>query len=158
MMRARRHQRLSPALSPGVRLGRLAVTASFFLMQNDVQRLSAGRWPLLGPWLRSSALPVFAVLSVLMAIAWRAVREWLAEYVSYAAQGVARAQHAANEPALPRWRIHPIRPPRALFGLAFESRPPPLPAQLAVTAGIRPQARPVDAYQEEVWRQISSPM
>jgi hypothetical protein len=104
------------------------VTATFFLVQSDVQRFSSGRWPLLGPWLHSSALPVFAVLSVLMAIAWRAVRRWLAEYERFAAQAVAQARRVPYPLPAPRAQASSRRAPRTLFGLAFESRPPPLPA------------------------------
>jgi hypothetical protein len=105
-----------------------SVTATFFLVQSDVQRFSRGRWPLLAPWLHSSALPVFAVLSVLMAIAWRAVRGWLAEYERFAAQAVAQARRVLYPLPAPRAQAASRRAPRTLFGLAFESRPPPLPA------------------------------
>jgi hypothetical protein len=105
------------------------LTATIYLVQTDVERLSAGRWPLLGPWLHSSALPAFAVLAVLMAILWRSVAAWLSDYESYADELVARAQRLAASwlprPPKPRdWAA----PPRRLFGLAFESRPPPFPA------------------------------
>jgi hypothetical protein len=122
-----RFPKLRLGLSPRLWLLCFAVTATFFLVQSDVQRVSEGRWPLLGPWLHSSALPVFAVLSVLMAIAWRAVRHWLAEYERYAAQAVARAERVDDPPPAARAKACRSRAPRALFGLAFESRPPPLP-------------------------------
>ena len=45
----------------------------------DRRRAAAsGRWPLFAPWLHTSALPVFAVLAVLVALAWSAVASWLA--------------------------------------------------------------------------------
>jgi uncharacterized membrane protein YhhN len=84
----------------------------------------------LWPWLHTSALPVFAVLSVLVALAWSAVSRWLNEYERYARDTCSRAERLATATALvltqPRTRVE--LPPRKLFGLVFESRPPPLPA------------------------------
>jgi hypothetical protein len=106
-----------------------ALTATLYLVQTDAEQLTAGRWPLLGPWLHSSALPVFAVLSVLMALVWRAVAEWLSDYERYAHSLAARARRLASDPASSSWPgSASARPPRQLFGLSFESRPPPLPA------------------------------
>jgi hypothetical protein len=70
------------------------------------------------------------VLSVLVALAWSAVSRWLNEYERYAHDTYARAGRLAAVSAPPRsqptGRV-PL-PPRKLFGLAFESRPPPLAA------------------------------
>ena len=60
----------------------------------------SGRWPLLSPWLHSSALPVFAVLAVLCAIVWGAVRGWLADYEEYAQATVDRALRLVGRGAL----------------------------------------------------------
>jgi len=110
-------------------LASFVLTATLYLVQTDAEQLSAGRWPLLGPWLHSSALPVFAVLSVLMALIWRAVADWLSEYEHYAQSLAARARRLAAVAPPPRSRLfESASAPRQLFGLAFESRPPPLRA------------------------------
>ena len=118
-------------LSPRLWLAFFVVTALIYLVQVDAEGLSAGRWPVLGPWLHSSALPVFAVLSVFAALAWRAVARWLTDYEQYAEATVAHARRlACTGGTLPVARMpHGVeRPPRSRFGLAFESRPPPVPA------------------------------
>jgi len=129
----RRPHRAAPRLrlSLSLRLwaGMFALTSVIYLVQADSQSVSGGSWRLLGPWLHTSALPVFAVLSVGVAVVWRAVQEWLSEYENYAAATVAQAQRVESS-APPT--IRPARAgaaaPRQLFGLAFECRPPPLPA------------------------------
>jgi hypothetical protein len=122
--------RLRLDLSPRLWALAFLTTSSFYLVQNDAEQASSGRWPLLAPWLHSSALPVFAVLAVLVALAWSAVASWLREYERYAEDTCARAGRVgrrAEPPRVPHAR--PVAPaPRELFGLAFESRPPPLPA------------------------------
>jgi hypothetical protein len=127
--RARR-PRLRVTLSPRLKLGFFVVTAVIYLVQTDAEGAAVGRWPLLSPWLHSSALPVFAVLAVLCALVWGAVRGWLADYEDYAIASVARALRLAGRAAPPVSRPHVVLsvPPRRIFGLAFESRPPPLPA------------------------------
>lgn len=114
-------------LSPRLWLGSFVVTSSIFLVQTDAERLSAGRWPLLAPWLHTSALPVFAVLAVLVAMVYRAVARWLTEYELYARETVAFASGVAvGELATPRPVRRDVISPRALFGLSLESRPPPI--------------------------------
>jgi hypothetical protein len=106
------------------------LTAGFYLVQTDTERFAAGNWPLMSPWLHTSALSVFAVLSVLVALLYAAVSRWLAEYERYAEDTAAAAHsllRAVRLFACPRARSHGD-PPRRLFGLAFESRPPPVPA------------------------------
>jgi hypothetical protein len=120
--------RMHLELSPRLWLGSFLVTASIFLVQTDAERLASGRWPLLAPWLHTSALPVFAVLAVVIAVVYRAVARWLTEYETYARATAAFASRlpsgqSSAHPA-PRDEI----PPRLLFGLVFESRPPPAPA------------------------------
>ena len=61
-----------------------ALTAGFYLVQTDSERFAAGRWPLMSPWLHTSALSVFAVLSVLVALLHGAVSRWLSDYERYA--------------------------------------------------------------------------
>ncbi len=106
------------------------LTSVIYLVQADAEGAAAGRWPLLSPWLHSSALPVFAVLAVLCAFVWDVVQRWLADYEEYAQSEVARALRLGCSPAphVPRPRVDIAFPPRSIFGLAFESRPPPLPA------------------------------
>jgi len=100
-------------------------------VQTDAEQIASGRWPLLAPWLHTSALPVFAVLAVLVALAWSAVASWLREYERYAADTCALADRLGRAGPLPlrtaRTETAAI-PPRKLFGLALASRPPPLPA------------------------------
>jgi hypothetical protein len=118
-------------LSPRLWLASFAVTSSIFLVQTDAEQMAVGRWPLLAPWLHTSALPVFAVLAVLIALVWGAVARWLADYERYAEATVAHARRVAAAPNLPApvRRLRDARiAPRRLFGLAFESRPPPVPA------------------------------
>ena len=54
--RARR-PRLRVTLSPRLTLTFFAVTAVIYLVQADAEGVAAGRWPLVSPWLHSSALP-----------------------------------------------------------------------------------------------------
>jgi hypothetical protein len=105
-----------------------AFTSVLYLVQRDAEGAELGRWPLLSPWLHSSALPAFAVIGVVCAIAWSAVRTWLADYEEHAQATASRAMlwvgHAPVRVARPRTPV--VTPPRHIFGLAFESRPPPL--------------------------------
>jgi hypothetical protein len=118
-------------LSPRLWLAAFLATSVLYLAQTDAEQVASGRWPLLAPWLHSSALPVFAVLAVLVALAWGAVASWLSAYERYAEATCARAGRLVRAGTLPP-RIARTEtaaaPPRKLFGLAFESRPPPLPA------------------------------
>jgi len=116
-------------LSPRLWLNTFAGTACFYLVQSDAEAASAGHLHLFAPWLHSSALPVFAVLSVLVALVYRGVSRWLADYESYAEETAAYARSlAASVPVVvPRRLRSDAVPPRRLFGLAFESRPPPVP-------------------------------
>lgn len=126
----RRSPRVRIELSPRLWLLSFVGTASLYLVQTDAEHADAGPWTLLGPWLHSSALPVFAVLAVVVAVVLRAGAAWLADYEKLAAQAVAFARRltAPGPPPSPRRRSADSRAPRSRFGLAFESRPPPLPA------------------------------
>jgi hypothetical protein len=118
--------RVRITLSPRLWLVFFAVTAAIYLVQADAEGAAAGRWPLLSPWLHSSALPVFAVLAVLCALVWAAVRGWLADYEEYAQATVAHALRLVGRALrVRRPRVVFSIPPRRIFGLAFESRPPP---------------------------------
>jgi hypothetical protein len=127
---AREMPRLRIALSPRLWLASFAVTSVIYLVQMDAEGLSAGRWPLLSPWLHTSALPVFAVLAVFVAFVWGIVADWLSAYERFAAATVAHARAAAarTEVLDLRRAAETSATPRQLFGLAFESRPPPLAA------------------------------
>jgi hypothetical protein len=106
------------------------VTAGTYLVHTDAARIASGRWALFFPLVHSSALPVFAVLAVLMALAWSAVQRWLADYERYAEDAARRAHRLV--------RVRPVRaifphvvlavPPRRLFGFVLDSRPPPAAA------------------------------
>jgi hypothetical protein len=124
--RPTRVPRVRVVFSPRLWLASFLATSLFYLVQTDAEQLSTGQWWLLSPWLHTSALPVFAVLAVLVAVVWGAVAGWLADYERFAEATVAHAHRAirAAQP-LPIRRTTDARPPRRLFGLAFESRPPP---------------------------------
>lgn len=124
-----RAPRVRLELSPRLWLLSFLVTSLIYLVQMDAERISVGRWPLLAPWLHTSALPVFAVLSVVVALVYRTVQRWLGDYETYAAETAARASRlvTGSLPA-PRSGRTERATPRSLFGLAFESRPPPAPA------------------------------
>jgi hypothetical protein len=124
--RPTRAPRVRVVLSPRLWLASFLATALFYLVQTDAEQLSTGQWRLLSPWLHTSALPVFAVLAVLVAVVWGAVAGWLADYERFAEAVVAHAHRAVRvSKPLPIRRTADARPPRRLFGLAFESRPPP---------------------------------
>ena len=125
-----RSPRLRPGLSPRVWAASFAATSTIYLVHAEADRAAAGRWPLLAPWLHTYALPVFAGLSVLVAVAWR-LASWLGDVEEFAGRTLARARRLLAPVArLPRRRPLPIddAAPRRRFGLAFESRPPPFPA------------------------------
>jgi hypothetical protein len=121
----RRAPRVRLDLKPRLVVAAFLATSLLYLVQTDAERVASGRWPLLAPWLHTSALPVFAVLAVVVALVYGAVARWLADYERYASEIVRAVSLSGSE--LPR---HP-RPssqgsaPRRLFGLSFESRPPP---------------------------------
>jgi hypothetical protein len=127
---ARAFPKVRLALSPRLWLLSFVATSVLYLVQTDSESAATGRWPLLAPWLHTSALPVFAVLSVLVAICWSAICRWLAEYERYARDTVAQARLLVGTAAVPAPHAAPVSAsaPRRLFGLSFESRPPPLPA------------------------------
>jgi hypothetical protein len=92
-------------------------TTGVFLLQTNAKHAAV----------HSSALPVFAVLAVFVAVLYRAAEQWLGDYERIAAVAVAVLQRvAAHRPPLDRAHSRAEVSPRRLFGLAFESRPPPL--------------------------------
>jgi hypothetical protein len=118
--------RLRLTLSPRLWLAFFVIPSVLYLAQAQAEQLG-GRWALLAPWLHSSALPVFAVLAVLMALAWGAVQGWLADYERYAEDAAEQARRLGTRtPTAVSFPLFVLAiPPRRLFGLAFESRPPP---------------------------------
>jgi hypothetical protein len=111
-------------LSPRLWLAVFVLTALIYLAQAHAEGVGGG---VFYPWLHSSALPIFAVLAVLVAFVWGAVERWLSDYERYAERAVAAARRLV---ATAGPRLHAaeasLANPRRLFGLAFESRPPPL--------------------------------
>jgi hypothetical protein len=122
--------RVRAMLSWRLWLAFFAVTATTYLAHVDAARIASGRWALFSPWVHSSALPVFAVLSVLLAVVWSAVQRWLADYEQYAEDAVrlARSLVRARPPAAVFPRVVLAVPPRRLFGRVLDSRPPPASA------------------------------
>jgi hypothetical protein len=125
-----RSPRLRPGLSPRVWLATFGASSFVYLLHADAGSAADGRWPLLAPWLHTYALPVFAVLSVLVALVWR-FAGWLYEIEEFANRTLARVRRILTAgTVVPRRRPRPSDDagPRRRFGLSFESRPPPLPA------------------------------
>ncbi len=125
----RRSPRLRAGLSPRVWFASFLGTTLLYLVHADADGAVAGRFSGLSPLLHGYALPVFAVLSVLVALAWR-LAGWLHAVEDYADRTLARARRVLT--AVLRDRDAHARPtddagPRRRFGRAFESRPPPLP-------------------------------
>jgi hypothetical protein len=115
--------RMRVELSARLWLASFVATSVIYLVQMDAE----GHMSLLAPWLHTSALPVFAVLSVLVAMLYRSVELWLRDYERLAAHAVACMRRIANRRPIPAG-VYTDAAPRHLFGLAFESRPPPLSA------------------------------
>jgi hypothetical protein len=100
-----------------------------YLVQTNGERLG-GHVPAFDPWLHTYALPVFALLAVLVSVAW-GVRRWLGDVEEHAFRTLDRARRilGASLPHLPRQsRPADDTAPRRRFGLSLDSRPPPLPA------------------------------
>lgn len=123
----RRSPRLRRGLSPRVWLAAFVGTTLLYAVHIDADGALAGRFSGFSPLLHGYALPVFAVLAVLVAFAWR-FAGWLHDVEDYARGTLARARRVLT--AVLRRRPAHSRPtddsgPRRRFGLAFESRPPP---------------------------------
>src|SRR5919204_1196703 len=95
--RPARAPRVRVVLSARLWLAAFVVTALFYLVQTDAEEISSGRWPLLPPRLHTSALPVFAVLAVFVAVVWGAVAGWLADYERFAEANGARADRGVHD-------------------------------------------------------------
>ena len=130
------HERLSPRLVRGLSLriwlSAFAATSIVYLVHADADGIAAGRWPLFAPWLHTYALPIFACLSVVIALVWQ-FASWLYEVEEYAVRTIARARRILTAAlsactTCTYTRAGDDTAPRRRFGLSFESRPPPLPA------------------------------
>jgi hypothetical protein len=127
---AERAPRVRVVVSPRLWLCSFAGTSLIYLFQTDAERVSTtGQWPLIAAWLHTSALPVFAVLSVVVAVIYSAVARWLADYEDYARTVAERASRLGGYVASAK-RPKPCAQtsPRGRFGVAFEVRPPPVTA------------------------------
>jgi hypothetical protein len=94
-------------------------TTAVFLLQTNAEHGAV----------HSSAIPIFAVLAVFVAVIYRSAERWLGDYERIAAVAVALCQRVAThrEPVDCAASAEAASP-RRLFGIAFESRPPPAPA------------------------------
>jgi hypothetical protein len=120
----RRTPKLRPQLSFNVWLAAFLSTAVVYLVQTDAEG-----GPSLDAWLHSYSLPVFALLAVGVAFAWR-FASWLHDVEDYVERTFARVRRILTA-AIRFAAHHPAADdtaPRRRFGLAFESRPPPLTA------------------------------
>ncbi len=122
--------RLRPQLSFRVWLAAFVASSLVYLVHLDVENSAVGRWPSLDPWLHTYALPVFALIAVAVACAWR-FASWLHDVEDYVERTFARVRRILSD----AFRITPATPrpaddaaPRRRFGQSFESRPPPLTA------------------------------
>ena len=122
--------RLRPQLSFQVWLAAFAATSIVYLVHIDIESSATGRWPSLDPWLHTYSLPVFALVAVAVACAWR-FATWLHDVEDYVERTFARVRRiltAALSTTLTSHRPADDSAPRRRFGLSFESRPPPLTA------------------------------
>jgi hypothetical protein len=122
--------RLRPGLSLRVWAASFCATSLVYLVHADTESAVAGRWPLLAPWLHTYALPVFAVLAVLVALAWR-LAGFLHEIEAFADRTLERVRRVlapVERVGQQHARAADDTGPRRRFGLSFESRPPPLAA------------------------------
>jgi hypothetical protein len=122
--------KLRPKLSLRVWLAAFFATSLAYLSDANFESVGGGGPVSFDPWLHTYALPVFALLAVAVAFAWR-FASWLHDVEDYAYRTFARVRRILT--AAIRVSVATARPeddtePRKRFGLAFESRPPPLPA------------------------------
>jgi hypothetical protein len=115
--------RMRVELSARLWFASFVATSAIYLVQMDAEHTMS----FFGPWLHTSALPIFAVLSVLVAVIYRSVELWLRDYEQLAAHAAAYMRRIAPSRSNPI-DLHLAVAPRRLFGLAFESRPPPVHA------------------------------
>lgn len=123
--------RLRPKLSFRIWFGAFAATSLVYLVHIDIESSAVGRWPSLDPWLHTYSLPVFALIAVAVAFAWR-FATWLDDVEDYIERTFERVRriltHALRVSSTNYHRPADDSAPRRRFGLSFESRPPPLTA------------------------------
>ena len=113
-------------LSPRAWLASFVAMSVLYLVPTSYGEIS--NEPLVTPWLHAQALPVFAVLAVVVAVLWRTISRWLAALERYGERLHELVRSACVGTAVARTEYIGCRAPRSLFGLAFQSRPPPAPA------------------------------
>ena len=122
--------RVRLTLSPRLWLALFTATSLLYLVPTSTAEAARGFGPVLEPWGHSVALPVFALLSVVLALVWGVVSTWLHALERYAEATVslARRGRLTSSAVAHSPRTDALLTPRSLFGLVFESRPPPLTA------------------------------
>lgn len=123
--RQARRPRPELGLSPRAWLVSFTAMSGLYVMPTSTGEIGSGCWPLVAPWLHTQALPVFAVLAVVVALIWRTVSHWLTALERYGQRLEGLARRASASLSVRRIARSPKRTPRALFGVSFESRPPP---------------------------------
>lgn len=120
--------RLRPRLSPLLWAGVFASTSAVFLLESQAAGGGGDGAGVFAPLVHTAALPVFAVLAVLVVVVWSALRGYVRDCERYAEAAMSRAGRLRAAAGLHRPGPFAIgsRPPRRLFGLSFQSRPPPL--------------------------------
>jgi hypothetical protein len=126
----RRLPRLRTTLSPRAWWASFGCTSVAYLVQMNTARMSDKHLPVFAPWLHTYALPMYAVLAVVVALIW-GLRFWLRDAEEYASGTLDRARRIL-------WSALRVGPshstpvgelqPRRRFGLSLDSRPPPLTA------------------------------
>lgn len=133
ILRLRRSRGARPApavgLSPRAWLASFAAMSLLYVVPTSSGEISGGCcWPLVTPWLHTQALPVFAVLAVVIAVLWRTISRWLAALERYGERLRSLIRAACRALGMGRRTSVARLAPRARFGVAFQSRPPPAPA------------------------------
>ncbi|HEY3961370.1 MAG TPA: hypothetical protein VGL84_02500 [Gaiellaceae bacterium] len=124
----RQTPRLQATVSPSIWLAAFLGSSLAYLIQADADGAAQGPWSVFAPWLHTYALPIFALLSVLVALAW-SLAHWLRAVEEFGVNAIAQAHRILRNSLVKRTRYahpHDDCGPRRRFGLAFESRPPPL--------------------------------
>jgi hypothetical protein len=112
-------------VSPRAWLASFSAMVALFVFPTSSSELAAGPGALFGPLLHTEALPVFAVLALVVAVLWRTVSRWLAALERYG-ELLCDVIRSARGSLLVSRRAHCAdRAPRSRFGVAFECRPPP---------------------------------
>jgi len=130
MLRIRRWQARRPlpaiGLSPRAWLASFAAMSILYLVPTSSAELTGGGcWPLVTPWLHTQ-VPVFAVLAVVIAVLWRTLSRWLTALERYGERLRSLFRFVRAPLSVGRCTSAATQSPRALFGLAFECRPPPV--------------------------------